>query len=163
MESMETLRELADDMNCYEIIDHVHIHPRLMLDGEWLDSWHKAFDKACSDIEAEVAEKYMLLPVDADGVTIHVGDMIEYGCNGERLEVTHIGLTKHGDPTVAYRRPNGTLDASCIGSECRHYKPRTLEDVLYECFHDCMYKYPFGIEPIISKYVAEIREMLGVE
>lgn len=105
------------------------------------------------NIEAEIAEKYMLLPVDADGVPIHVGDVIEYGCNGERLEVTHIGLTKHGDPTVAYRRPNGTLDASCIGSECRHCKPRTLEDVLQSA----------GVSvAMIEDVAAEIKELLKV-
>lgn len=102
-------------------------------------------------IEAEIAERYMELPVDADGVPIHVGDSIEYP-NGERDVVRFI--------TVNDNMPTFN-ESGWIASKCRHVKPRTIEDVLYECFHDCMYKYPMGIEPIISKYADELRE-LGV-
>lgn len=141
MESIEKLRKYADGFVT------VQTHDDLM--------------GIIDEIEAEIAERYMELPVDADGVPIHVGHLIEYGFKGERLEVTHIGLTKHGDPTIAYRRPNGTLDSSCIGSECRHVKPRTVEDVLEDMLIEkdetdlCTWGF-------ISKYADEIRELLGV-
>lgn len=112
------------------------------------------------------SEWFMKLPLDADGVPIHVGDLIEFGRKGERLEVTHIGWTKHGDPTIAYRRPNGTLDCSCIGIECRHVKPRTLEDVLAafaaELHSDRIDSLDRRIERCAARYADEIREVLGV-
>lgn len=161
MESLDKLRELAADINSTEIIDHLDVVGKFMFRSEWLDSWHKAFDAACDRIEAEIAERYMELPTDADGVPIHVGDLIEYGFKGERLEVTHIGLTKHGDPTIAYRRPNGTLDSSCIGSECRHVKPRTIEDVLRDCCNEwnehCGNDWE---QSVYAKYADEIRGLL---
>ena len=49
------LRELAQDMNWTEIIDHIHARNVLdgdWLDGDWLDSWHKAFDARCDAIDA---------------------------------------------------------------------------------------------------------------
>ena len=55
MEPITTeLRELAQDMNWTEIIDH--IHARNVLDCDWLDSWHKAFDARCDAIDAVHAQ-----------------------------------------------------------------------------------------------------------
>lgn len=99
-------------------------------------------------IEAEIAERYMKLPVDADGVPIHCGDYMKLD-NGHKGNVWLIGAQ---DIMMS--------DHMCFDwAKSRHVKPRTLEDVLYECFHDCMYKYPFGIESIISKYADELRSM----
>lgn len=116
------------------------------------------------------SERYMELPVDADGVPIRTGDIIEFGKKGERLEVTHIGWTKHGEPTIAYRRPNGTLDCSCIGTKCRHVKPRTLEDVLREYALEMNLTYETGeiggeeraeaLDDLTAKYADEIRELM---
>ena len=74
-------------------------------------------------VEAEIAEKYMELPVDADGVPIHVGDE----------------LFNKNKPTDVYKvtaiADNGYIriyhdTAHIHSSQCRHVKPRTLEDVL---------------------------------
>lgn len=119
-----------------------------------------AIDECIIAIEREVSERYIELPVDADGVPIRVGDLIEFGRKGERLEVTHIGWTKHGDPTIAYRRPNGTLDCSCIGSGCWHVKPRTLEDVLREFGMECADD-AYATDWAVAIYAAEIRELMG--
>lgn len=121
-------------------------------------------------VEAEINESYMPLPLDADGIPIRVGDLIEFGEKGERLEVTHFGWTKHGDPTIAYRRPNGTLDCSCIGDGCRHVKPRTVEDVLRECASRAndVYNNPRidgdtrgdELDILFDEYATEIRELM---
>lgn len=133
IKALEKLREIAADINASEIVDHMKLYPSCVFDGAWLDAWHDEFYRVIDMLELEIAERFVELPVDADGVPIHAGDMIEFGEKGERLEATHVGWTEHGDPTIAYRRPNGTLDCSCIGAECRHVKPRTVEDVLREC------------------------------
>lgn len=171
METVDKLRELATDINSTEIISHMDVAGTFVFHAEWLDSWYKAFDAVCDGIEREIAERYMELPVDADGVPIRVGDLIEFGKKGERLEVTHFGWTSHGDPTVAYRRPNGTLDCSCIGDECRHVKPRTVEDVLEDFIAaydewDCNTyddERMAGRRELFAKYADELRELVGVD
>lgn len=133
----------------------------MMKSIEKLREWSRLGPMACQDlldiadeIEREIAERYMELPLDTNGVPIRTGDIIEFGKKGERLEVTHFGWTEHGDPTIAYRRPNGTLDCSCIGTECRHVKPRTLEDVLQDA----------GVSvAAIEDVAAEIRELMEVD
>lgn len=99
------------------------------------DNYGEAIRSMIDAIEAEIAERFIELPVDADGDPIRPGDLIEFGGKGECLSVTHVGWTERKDPTIAYRRPNGTIDCSCIGTECRHVKPRTLEDVLRDFVH----------------------------
>lgn len=110
-------------------------------------------------IEAEIAERFMELPVDADGEPIRPGDIIEFGGKGERLSVTHIGWTKHRDPTIAYRRPNGTLDCSCIGENCRHVRPRTVEDVLKE-FACAVEGQNEGFSALLVKEYADVLRVL---
>ena len=128
MESIDKLRSMRGNMATYEDL----IHECCVIADE---------------IEREIAEKYIQLPVDAEGVHWHLGDTTE---NGNRIN--GMAFDMHGwyftntlndiDPSIHY-----------------HVKPRTIEDVLYECFHDCMYKYPTGIEAIISKYADELRSM----
>lgn len=142
--------------------------------GSCVTASKETINQIADEIEAEIADRYMPNPLDADGVPIRTGDIIEFGKKGERLEVTHIGWTKHGEPTIAYRRPNGTLDCSCIGTECRHVKPRTVEDVLREFVnHVVTFKGSRDGIPIVGiddslwrDYYAEcadeLRELLGV-
>jgi len=143
MESIKKLRELAEDINCCEIIDHIHTRPRFMVDGEWLDSWHKAFDKACEAIEAEIAEKYMRLPLDADGIPIHCGERI-ISETGRKGEVWLIGVFDLM-----------TSDHMCHDhTKVHHMRERILEDVLQSA----------GVSvAAIEDVAAEIRELLGVE
>lgn len=131
------------------------------------DNYGEAIRSMIDEIEREVDERFMELPVDADGVPIHVGNLIEFGDKGERLEVTHIGWTKHGDPTIAYRRPNGTLDCSCIGTECRHVKPRTIEDVLRDVWKEALDYANSAIwrnpDEVFAERANEIRELMEVK
>lgn len=109
-------------------------------------------------IEAEVAERYMELPLDADGVPIHCGDHI-VSETGRKDDVFLIGVSA----VMTTRR-----DVCYDHTKVRHYKPRTLEDVLddfasaYDRIggedeeHDKYLK-------IVARYASEIRELLGVE
>lgn len=130
MESIEKLREWSrlGPMVCQDLLD------------------------IADDIEREIAERYMQLPLDADGVPVHVGDEMELdnerfvvcavapGCV-HRWDIHNIGELDRG--TVAY--PPGSL---------HHFKQRTIEDVL-QCA---------GVSvAVIEDVAAEIRELMEVD
>lgn len=120
---------------------------------------------AADAIEAEIAERYMELPVDADGVPIHEDDAIQFvneqGGTGAKVEVC--AISKHyayyGEGKHFYK-----------ASMCRHVKPRTVEDVLEEFAHKAVRIGMVGGVPsdaeiyadkdAIAEYAAEIRELM---
>lgn len=175
LKALDELRELAADVNSTEIIDHLDVVGKFMFHVEWLESWHKAFDAACAEIEREVAERFMALPVDADGVPIRVGDETEtFDCPAdsyERFIVCAVApgrvhrWDEHniGEPTV------GTLAYS--PASLRHFKPRTIEDVLCEYaskMNDAYNDPTIGGEDradvlsmITDDYADEIRDLMG--
>ena len=69
-----------------------------------------------------IDEHYLLLPVDADGVPIHVGDEIEYG-NGTRDKVRFIVINE-GEPTFNER--------GWCPNHCHHVKPDPIKELLEE-------------------------------
>ena len=138
-------------------------------DTYWITA--DACDHLIDEIEAEIAERYMLQPVDADGVPIRIGDVLdppkgseEYG----RLMVTE--LTYDGEDWYF----KGEIPASFTGQAgyfnvigFAHVKPRTLEDVLREygkAYHahmaDNYMNYDGTDEQVVEKYADEIRELL---
>lgn len=116
------------------------------------------FDTAeiADEIEAEIAEKYMLLPVDAEGVPIHVGDEI----------IIPIGEKR----TVQFIAPNAVLPTSTItfwrADGCTHYHAPTVEDVLIEMmeqavgFSDAHTTVALNA---VSEYADKLREVLRDE
>ena len=70
-------------------------------------------------IQSEVDERYMELPLDADGVPIHVGDKLK----GVYKTFDVCGISEH----YAYHDYGRHWDDV---RECHHVKPRTVEDVL---------------------------------
>ena len=114
----------------------------------------------CNEIEAEIADGYTRLPVDADGVPIHVGDICEMG--GVQFKVRQ--LCTDGNCWWAV---DGTGEFY-IAELCHHVKPRTLEDVLREygkAYHahmaDNYMNYDGTDEQVVEKYADRIRELLG--
>lgn len=163
--SIDELRELAADINSTEIIDHLDVVGKFMFRSEWLDSWHKAFDVACDEIEREIAERYMELPVDADGEVIRVGDVVEFG------EYRNMGIAKAVNErmVIAMRIDDTCTNYAKYGllwdaDSCRHVKPRTIEDVLLLFKDDCkkIEDCPFAIDymPTVKRYADEIRGLL---
>lgn len=117
MKELDKLRELAADINSTEIIDHLDVVGRFMFHCEWLDSWHKAFDAACDAIEQAIAERYMELPLDADGKPWHIGDRTE----------SDDCVRAIGHKTIVY----DFAENDCDWAHTRtHEKPDTIEDVL---------------------------------
>lgn len=121
------------------------------------------------EIEAEISERYMLLPVDADGVPIHMGDTVEgqpLGCSRVKGSVTTYFIHDNDEPDSIYIKVdcgNGTWTIKELRIErCRHVKPRTLENIVADAIQ-------YGhngitgdrIEGKVAEFCAEIRELLG--
>ena len=92
--------------------------------------------EACADKREDVTLfgiDYTALPVDADGVPIHVGDVMEAD-NGTTFEVEHISLYQWGWRCVGEGtdRSGVTCTAHAIPDGCRHHHAPTVEDVLRE-------------------------------
>ena len=78
------------------------------------------------EIEQEIEERYIELPKDADGEPIHIGDKLvgKYLVGNPIVECTRLTLTN--DWMVGHGREDGTSGLFV------HYKPPTVEDVLWE-------------------------------
>ena len=120
-------------------------------------------EAACDAIQAEVDSRFMELPVDADGVPIRVGDMIEYEGDEDTYRLHARGVYVYEDGHVAVMNERLGI---WYQENCRHVKPRTLEDVLREFAENAVCCNQFGSlyanEDAIAKSAAEIRELLGV-
>ena len=82
-------------------------------------------------IERELEERYVALPKDADGETIHIGDRVE---NNER--VARITLTDDSwEPSVYIEKlPNVLHEYFC--NEVSHYHEPTVKDVLEKALNE---------------------------
>lgn len=123
LKSLESLRKVADalDGNAIAIggCDCMMLPTRLrMIAGE---------------IEREIAKRYILLPVDADGEPIHIGDLIEYHGRDGVYRLHAQGVYVYSGGRLCGER--------CVMNErlgiwepdkCSHVKSRTLEDALVE-------------------------------
>ena len=81
-------------------------------------------------IDAELAERYMELPVDADGVPIHVGDELEgygYTSGGAYCKAVMGWGVMAGEREQPYR--NWLMWSA---DALRHHRPPTVEDILRE-------------------------------
>jgi len=150
LESIERLRGLATDVNKSEIKDHDALYS---LD-QWLNAWHRAFGKALEALEREIAEKYMELPVDADGVPIHVYDRLLKSTGAQKP--TYGEVVGISDDSVFFSEKQGW--SSNWASLTRHVKP----DKLKERVNEFLEAYDASLasdEQIIRAFCADIREM----
>ena len=114
-------------------------------------------NEIADEIEREIDERYMELPLDADGVPIRVGDvMLDYQTPRNVIAVASDSFVMDGFKNGSFYRPGLACNHS-------HVKPRTLEDVLcdlegmrgnYADYEDVVYR--------AAEYAAEIRDLLGV-
>lgn len=109
-------------------------------------SYNVGFNDIADRIEAELSERYMKLPVDADGVPIHVGDTLEHVPGGWAFTADMLEIDRWGN----HARMNGQSRIPC--ECCRHVKPRTIEDVLLDA----------GVSrACVEDVAAELRELMG--
>ena len=111
------------------------------------------------EAEDEIAERFMELPVDADGVPIREGDVVQFvndaGGTGAAVEVCAISehYVYYGEGKHFYRAVN-----------CRHVKPRTVEDVLRELADVARLDRAHDLDDgDIEGFADEIRELMEVE
>ena len=140
MKSIDKLREFVDD--------------QFVISGQaYLQGMAIA-----SSIEAEIERDYMRLPVDADGVPIHVGDEM---VDSKTLR-TVVAVAPKSFMMAGYE--NGSFYRPGLAKNHHHVKPRTLEDVLVDMLEDAV-GYSDAHTDVslvaVEKYADEIRELLG--
>lgn len=115
---------------------------------------------ACDEIEQEIAERYIELPVDADGVPVKLGDTIGEVDNCEFYTFTVEGYTSS--------LPDGEGELLLVDANddvwnprnCRHFKLRTIEEVLREFGMECADD-AYATDEAVAKYAEEIRGMMA--
>lgn len=112
-------------MSEIKALEKLHTAARNMAKGRNLENHEECnlLLAIADEIEAEIEREYMRLPADADGATIHVGDVVASRDWCEPREVTGFAVLCR------------TSDGGCVWNEpceLEHYKPRTLEDIVYE-------------------------------
>lgn len=129
---------------------------------------HEVAMQLIASVYREVDERFMELPLDADGVPIRVGDMIEYEGDEDTYRLHARGVYVYDDGRVAVMNERLGI---WYPENCRHVKPRTLEDVLREFAHKGIRIWSkngikcgefdfYANEYEIAEYAAEIRELL---
>ena len=110
----------------------------------------KEIQQIADEIEREISERYMLLPVDADGVPIHIGDELDaYG-----ITFTAYAISKD------YIYSEKMLGSLATG--CKHHAERTIEDVLMDLAIGVLENDGYDNEDI-KLYADELRSMMGGE
>ena len=123
---------------------------------------HMELESAGAITPDELAERYMELPVDIDGVPIRDDDMVEVpNAGGGTYRVLAVARDYWIDFNGCPHKPEQTI----------HVKPRTIEDVLGEYafkMHDAYNDPTIGGEDredvlsmIPDDYAAELRELMG--
>lgn len=133
-------------------------------------------------VEKEIAEKYIALPLDSEGVPIHPGDTLKY-CSRDIIDVRGENLgNEEGCEEVLFIAFDG--DGECIALESDGWsdlsffsdhddmnfvhatKPRSVEDVLRE-FADEVVRHGYPIELLVpgitNRYADEIRELMSTD
>lgn len=119
------------------------------------DYWKSRFER----MERDLCECYVVLPVDADGVPIHAGDVLDG--YGKTIEVVEIQYRRSGWVLIS-RDGNGYADTFAF----THHHERTVEDVLeeYARRHDLCIQFGYVGEDtpdrLRREYADEIRQML---
>lgn len=119
------------------------------------------FNEALDAIEREISERYTLLPVDANGESICVGDELHDSISNSCVSVIAVGngCAFYCDDNANFRK--------VFTSNCRHVKQRTIEDVLIDFaakIHEPQVgSYELRAEEYAPKYAEELRSILKGE
>ena len=162
LKSVERLLEFVGDMNATEINDHIKARPdgfvvSFRIDNEWLDGWNRAVLATVEKIEQEVAERYMELPLDADGVPIRVGDVMEFSAFEIEKPVTRMVDGIGQGVFFAWCGERGYQQHEA--KRYHHHAP-TVEDVLREFAEKITDSQIPDVHPTYEEAIAEYAQRL---
>lgn len=131
------------------------------------DNYGEAIRSMIDEIEAEIVERYIELPVDADGVPIRVGEDVVR--TNDRLQPEVVRVIGVSGGSVFFKH-EGRVKQN-VAHNLHHVKPRTLESVLadlanevWEASCTCQTTWSdSGLDGIEKKYADEIRELMEAE
>ena len=148
---------------------HVFNEERLLAIADRIDAEHgREMEERAdrySELRAKMNNCYIELPVDADGVPIHVGEELDY------LEALHPDVPSRFKVQDMFYFGNGewrlrAYPATYEPEKCRHYHAPTVEDVLLEAckaYHGLMTESMSDIAhdmPAPSEIIAEYAKRL---
>ena len=110
-------------------------------------------DGIAERIEQEVSERFMELPVDADGVLIRVGDVLDG--YGKTIEVVELRHGRSGWVLIS-RDGNGYADTFAF----THHHAPTVEDVLREFAEKITDSQIPDVHPTYEEAIAEYAQRL---
>lgn len=116
-------------------------------------------EKIADEAEAEIAERFAELPLDADALLIQVGDKLVNGVGGIVYTVANLIFDGRN-----WLYESGDNRFPCKGA--RHYKPQTLEDVLCKALADAscagadIVRNLTPFEPYVTGLADEVRDMV---
>ena len=119
----------------------------------------RSVNMALNEIEREIAERFMELPLDADGVPIKPGDIMQFRDDAP-VRVDSIGNSKCYVGDFGWFGGNGGFYGKGTLKCCRHVKPRTVEDILALFLTAVGDDDPHYYDEQIAEYAVEIRELL---
>lgn len=142
----DEIRKVADE---YDVLPLYELANRIDAEAEDNERFRREAGPFCVRLAEAAAERadvtlfdvdYIALPVDADGVPIHVGDVMEWCDSGETLTVEGIGRD------VLFYIDGENAEWTAARNKRHHHAP-TVEDVLLE------FAKGLGV-PVADSYVA---------
>lgn len=103
------------------------------------------------DVRDSINDEYIRLPVDADGVPIHIGDVMAYADNTKPMDV--VALV----PPAVFLTEDGPRYAEM----CRHYHEPTVEDMLRDAINAVVKYAKYLDKELVNAYVDETVEAYG--
>lgn len=165
MESIEKLRRMSrmfDSWHEEHMDGEPYIEVRHYTNGQRdFDSIGDRIRELLDEIEAEISDRYMELPLDADGVPIHPGDTVYAVDGGWCIKDMPLFLASNRLWAIGGRRPD----------ELTHAKPRTIEDVLDDYRRELVETWACTLDDemtdaedeITARYADELHDLMGVE
>lgn len=126
---------------------------------------HDKIDEMVRAAQRELDERYQLLPVDADGEVIHIGDKMERGTNRGRVIALMLSNypQKWGGGLHWGVQLEGEQAPTALDNLFHHYYGPTVEDVLVEFakkMHDASFVYDRVEDTqqrIVKEYAAKLQ------
>lgn len=165
MNSVDKLRELAKQPDSgYWLDEFNEIADEIEAEAAERERLLKQSESATEDYYKDmIAEEFMPLPKDADGVPIRVGDMMQCEHFGNVLVAQVAAVSECG--FIEYR--HGELYGPFPACEWTHYHPPTVGDVLREVWKEAVNYARSDIwrspDEAFVEYAEKIREVMADE